>query len=388
MALVGLQLGRYTIEDLLGVGGMAEVYQAEDRHIRRKVALKVVCHELTVYPNKESQQEAERLFRREIRAIANLDHPYILPLYDYGEETINEIIYVYMTMPLRTEGSLTQWLRQRKERGSQLQGEEIVTLVRQAARALFYAHHHNIVHQDVKPQNFLIRANEETPQLPDIQLADFGIARLVSATVNNTQATRGTPSYMAPEQWNGEPVPATDQYALACMSYQLITGDLPFNGRQEKLMYQHFHAPVPSVRALRPDLPAKVDEVLLQALAKKSEERFPDILTFATELQQALGVYNMNQIFSLERAMALPFIPSLHKTLHPGNGKEISEQKVLRATLAISEEEASTGVQRTLTLPGGSKASVNVPPGVKEGQIIRIGKLGEMHRRATCYNYN
>src|SRR5882724_1856923 len=215
MALVGMQLGRYTVGNLLGSGGMGEVYQAEDTHIRRKVALKIVRHELAAYPNKESQQEAERLFRREIRAIANLDHPYILPLYDYGEETIHESIYAYMVMPLRPEGSLAQWLREGSDAGRRLQPGEIAALIRQAARALHYAHKHQIVHQDVKPSNFLIRNNEEMPQLPDIQLADFGIARLSSATASHSQTSRGTPSYMAQEQWSGQPVPATDQYALA-----------------------------------------------------------------------------------------------------------------------------------------------------------------------------
>ena len=106
-----------------------------------------------------------------------------------------------------------------------------------------YAHDHNVVHQDIKPSNFLIRGNDENPQQPYLQLSDFGVAKISSATSNVSQSVRGTPTYMAPEQWSGNAVPATDQYALAVMAYELLTGRAPFQGGLGQMMYQHMHVP-------------------------------------------------------------------------------------------------------------------------------------------------
>src|SRR6266571_24241 len=197
MSLEGLQLGRYRLRQMLGRGGMGEVYLAEDVRINQQVAIKISQSEASPYPNTEVAQEAARLFQREARAIAMLDHPNILSLFDFGEETVNEVTLTYIVMPFRKEGSLATWLRQRSSVGL-LTPEEVANIVRQAANALQHAHNHQIIHQDVKPSNFLIRANPENPNLPDLLLADFGIAKLMSTTSSVSQTSRGTPTYMAP----------------------------------------------------------------------------------------------------------------------------------------------------------------------------------------------
>src|SRR5712691_4561720 len=163
MSLEGQHIGRYRLVRLLGSGGMGEVYLAEDAPIQRRVAIKVIRTEVTPYPNTSSAQEMTRLFQREARAIATLDHPHILPLYDYGEATINGDSVAYLVMPYRAEGSFTLWLRQRSEQlqGMPLSTQDVVHFVRQAAEALQHAHDHQIIHQDVKPANFLIRSNQE-----------------------------------------------------------------------------------------------------------------------------------------------------------------------------------------------------------------------------------
>ena len=122
-----------------------------------------------------------------------------------------------------------------------------------------YAHDNHVVHQDVKPSNFLIRTNKDHPQLPDLLLADFGIAKLNSATASMSRTVRGTPAYMAPEQWSGEPVPATDQYALAVLAYELLAGRPPFSGRQEQVMYQHFNVHPQAPSSINPTLPKDID---------------------------------------------------------------------------------------------------------------------------------
>lgn len=364
MPLDGLQLGRYRLLNTLGSGGMGEVYLAEDTHIHRQVAIKIVRSEATPYPNTESARESERLFRREIRAIATLDHPHILPLFDYGEEKQQDIVYAFMVMPLRKEGSLAQWLRQRSS-STPLTPHEVSQIILQAARALQYAHQHQIIHQDVKPSNFLVRQNDEHPNLPDLLLADFGIAKFHTATASMSQAARGTPSYMAPEQWSGHPVPATDQYALAVMSYLLLTGNLPFQGRQEQMMYQHFQVTPLPPSLVNHLLSAHVDKVILQAMAKKPEERFPSILDFALALQQAL------QTMKSESDNATTIPPIRSGMLSTPNARVPSEQE-LRATLAITALEAYRGTIRILTLPGGKKVHVEVPALTADGDVIRL----------------
>jgi serine/threonine protein kinase len=375
MALEGMQLGRYKLQNLLGGGGMGEVYLAEDVHIRRQVAVKVIRAEAAAYSDPQASQEATRLFRREVRAIAMLDHPHILPLYDYGEETLNTLSLTYMVMPLRQGGSLATWLQQRGGY-AKLSLQDVAYFIRQAASALQYAHRHNILHQDVKPSNFLIRIDEDEGGLPDLQLADFGIARLFTATSSMSQTSRGTPAFMPPEQWSGNPVTATDQYALAIMAYQLLTGNPPFQGRPEQVMFQHLQtAPQPPSK-FNTRVPAEVDAVILRGLAKKPEERYARVIDFARAFQQAIQPISAPNTATVARITpSTPNIPNLSP--RPSDiPMPASSPEELRATLAISEEEAQTGTIRTLTLPGGRKVQVSVPARVQSGHTIRLEGQG------------
>ena len=355
MPLEGLQLGRYRLLRLLGSGGMGEVYLAEDARIEQQVAVKVIRAEVTPYPDENATKEAARLFQRGARAIAKLDHPNILSLSDFGEETIHNNALSYIVMPYRKEGSLTMWLRQHGTSGI-LSLEDVSHMVNQAADALQHAHDHGVIHQDVKPANFLIR--ERKGNRPDLLLADFGIAKFTTATATASQSVRGSPAYMAPEQWAGQPVAATDQYALAVMTYQLLTGSPPFQGRQEQVMYLHFNAQPKPPSMLNPQIPKEVDAVIMRALAKKPEERFPSISAFANAFQQAVTAFNS---LSTPKALNTP----------ASSGEDI------RATLAISKAEAQAGTTRTLNLPGGRRITVPVPSGTPDGQVIRFEGQGE-----------
>src|SRR6266571_726168 len=190
MSLEGQQIDRYRIVRLLGNGGMGEVYLAEDARIEQQVAIKVIRAEVSPYPDTEASQEAARLFQREARAIVKLDHPHTLPLYDYGEERLGNMTVIYLVMPYRREGSLSDWLRQRGQAGL-LSPREVAHLVSQAASALQHAHDHQIIHQDVKPSNFLLRHRSGTPTRPDLLLADFGIARFTSARTCSYRVVEG-----------------------------------------------------------------------------------------------------------------------------------------------------------------------------------------------------
>src|SRR5437588_6549801 len=272
MPLEGLELGKYHLLRLIGSGGMGDVYLGEDAGINRQVAIKVMRADTAPYPDDYISNNSERLFQREMRAVAMLDHPHILPLYDYGKEMLHTAALLYMVMPFRQEGSLADWLRQRGS-GKLLQLQEIAYFLSQAADALQHAHDHQIIHQDVKPSNFLLRSKRDSSMLPDLLLADFGIARISTLTSSISQSSRGTPIYMAPEQWIGDPVPATDQYALAVMIYELLTSRPPFRGRPEQLMYMHINTPPSEPTSLNNSLPSGMDLVLLRALAKKPAER-------------------------------------------------------------------------------------------------------------------
>jgi eukaryotic-like serine/threonine-protein kinase len=378
MALEGQQLGRYRLLQLLGTGGMGEVYLATDTLINRQVAIKVIRSEVSAYPDAGVAQESARLFQREMKAIAMLDHPHIMPLFDYGETTINGASLAYLVMPYRQEGSLATWLKQRSTTNL-LSPQDVSNFVSQAADALQNAHDHAIIHQDVKSANFLIRRVQGDPNHPELLLADFGVSKFSSATANASQSIRGTPTSMAPEQWEGTPVPATDQYALAVMAYELLTGRPPFQGGLSQLMYQHFNVAAPPPSSFNPRLPADVDTVLLHALAKKPTERFASIAAFARAFQQAVSTTQAASGKLPSRTYeaapgSIPTPPPSVPLQQPPQQQQASSE--IQAVLAISSAEASSGTTRTLTLPDGRQIIVRVPPGAYDGQRISVQESG------------
>jgi len=345
------QISHYRLLHWIGGGGMGDVYLAENMHLNTQVAIKVIK------PVIISNPDARRLFLREAKAAATLDHPYILPLFDYGEVTIDGDIYPYMVMPLRLEGSLKMWLKQYGGAGK-LSPASIVEMVGQAASALQHAHERQIIHLDVKPSNFLLRSTTGKLGAPDLLLTDFGLAKVTNTEVSMSHTSRGTPSYMAPEQWRGCPVAATDQYALATMAYEMLTGRTPFLGKSpEELMFQHLYTLPEPPSTFNPYLSKEVDEVLLHALAKSPEERFATIAAFATALRQAL--------------------------LPEEKDRSIPSSSILRTTLVISQAEARTGTSRSLDLPGAQRVNVDIPAGVRDGQIIRLSVQGKAADNAS-----
>ncbi|HEX7734365.1 MAG TPA: protein kinase [Ktedonobacteraceae bacterium] len=347
MALEELQNGRYRYLRLLGGGGMGEVYLMQDTRVNRRVAIKVLRAESSLYADDEKTASSARLFEREARAIAALDHPNILPLYDFGEEVREDQTMTYMVMPYCADGSLESWLRQRS--GELLLPQQVAALIEQAAEGLQYAHEHKVIHLDVKPPNFLIRGNRKDPLRPTLLLADFGIARNFTTVASSSRTIRGTPASMAPEQWSGEPVFASDQYALAVMTYEMLVGRPPFTGTLEQLMYRHFSVQSPPPSTFNQRLPAALDAVLLRALSKKPEERFPSIADFASALVEAA---------SQPAADPEPVEPE----------PELASY----ATLALNQAEADAGINRLVKLESGEEITVSVPAGARHGQVLRL----------------
>ncbi len=342
----GQQLSHYRLVRLLKSGGMGEVYLAVDTLLHRQVAIKVIDTDALRYAETDVAKDAARLFLREAQAIAQLDHTNILPLYDSGEQSINGTAQMYMVMPYRQAGSLADWKRTHFG-GQLLPLAAVESIVQQAALALQHAHDRQIIHQDVKPSNFLVHGDAEHPSRLHLQLADFGVAKLMMMT-SESQVIRGTPTYMAPEQWDGHPVLATDQYALAVMAYELLTGRPPFMGNgYQQMWHQHFHvAPIPP-SMINPTLPQELDAIFLRALEKNPEKRYSSVSAFAHAFQRAV--------------------------LNSGN---------VHQTLTITTLETRTGTNRLLPLPGGRQVMVPIPPGVNHGQVIRLEGFG----RPTTYN--
>ncbi|MBN2306349.1 MAG: serine/threonine protein kinase, partial [Anaerolineae bacterium] len=260
------KIGNYEIIERVGKGGMATVYRARQLNMNRDVAIKVLSADLAGNPHMVAR------FEREAQVIANLEHPRILPVYDYGHE--DDFLYLVMRI---VEG---ETLYQRLMQGA-VSLDEVVELVDQITSALDHAHARGVVHRDLKPTNVLL------DKQGNVYLMDFGIAKLTMASqqLTATGAVMGTPSYMAPEQWRGEPVDGrTDVYALGVMLYEMVIGHVPFESETPfTLMYKHLHDTPPSPRELLPDLPENVEDVILKALAKSPDDRYQS----AGELAQA-----------------------------------------------------------------------------------------------------
>jgi eukaryotic-like serine/threonine-protein kinase len=343
----GQQLSHYQLVRLLKSGGMGEVYLAVDTLLHRQVAIKVIHTDFMHDAEYGAAEEAMRLFLREAQAIAQLDQINILPLYDSGKEHINQALLMYMVMPYRYLGSLKDWLQAHQEQ-EPLPLAAVERIVTQAAFALQHAHDRQIIHQDVKPSNFLVHGDAEHPSRLNLQLADFGVAKFMMKTSEKSLIVRGTPNYMAPEQWEGQPVPATDQYALAVMAYELLTGRLPFEGNgYQNMWHQHSYVEPTPPSMINPVLPKELDGVLLRALAKKPGHRYSSVSAFAQAFTRA--VVNSGNVYQ---------------------------------THVISVLEARNGTNRVLILPNGKQGTLPIPPGAYNGQVIRLEGYG----KPTTYN--
>jgi serine/threonine protein kinase len=271
--LVGQRLGKFEILAVLGKGGMATVYRARQTDLKREVAIKVMKASLA-----ESEDFLVR-FRREAELVARLEHPNIITIYDYGQEGET----VYIAMRLLPGGSLSDRLRKH----GALAPQETLRITKQIASALALAHARGIIHRDLKPQNVLFDSADNAV------LTDFGIAKVDSSStqLTGTGIAIGTPSYMSPEQWRGEPVDLRiDIYALGLMIFEMLSGQLPFIGdTPASLMFKHLTEPPPRLTRLRKDLPVQVEAVIFRALAKNREERYGSAQELAEDLEAALS---------------------------------------------------------------------------------------------------
>ena len=264
---IGQQLNNYRLTRLLGAGGFGEVYLTKHLYRTTQVAIKILP---------QLAQDDLQSFLIEARTF-RLKHPNIVQVLDFGVE--GRIPFIVM------EYAPNGTLRQRHPKGTRVLLPTIVSYIKQVASALQYAHDERLVHRDVKPENMLIGVQNQ------VLLSDFGIATVAHGTASQSvEAMAGTIPYMAPEQIQGHPRSASDQYSLGVVVYEWLCGDRPFHGTLTEVAVQHATMPPPSLREKVPAISPDVEQVVTTALAKDPKQRFGSVLAFATALEQASQV--------------------------------------------------------------------------------------------------
>lgn len=271
--LSGKTLGQYQIIRSIGQGGMAKIYLAYQPSIRREVAIKVMSSPL------QGKVSSVNRFTQEVEVIAHLQHPQIIPVYDFGEHDDQ----IYIVMAYIRGGTLAERI---EHAPNGLPNQEIIRLLDLIAEGLDYAHSKGIVHRDLKPNNILMDESSHP------YIADFGLAKFTEGKIEltNTMMT-GTAAYMAPEiAQSGKSTKRADIYAIGVIVFEMLTGRLPFEGETPyKMLSAHIHQPVPDIHKFRPDLPEAVQTVMDKVLAKDPVNRFATTGEMATEFKSAMN---------------------------------------------------------------------------------------------------
>jgi serine/threonine protein kinase/ABC-type glycerol-3-phosphate transport system substrate-binding protein len=349
--LEGEPLRGYRLLEQVGEGAFGVVYRAVQPQVGREVAIKAVHPELANHP------DFVRRFDHEAQIVARLEHPHVVPLYDYWREPSA----AYLVMRFLRGGSVEDLLE-----SGPLDPSQVASITEQVASALGAAHRQGVVHRDVKPGNVLL--DEEG----NAYLTDFGVALDAGSPERSTGTMmRGTPAYLSPEQIRLEPAsPRSDVYALGIVVFEMLTGAHPFPGSSlTALLDHHTRDALPSVRSLRPQLPRTVDEVIGRATAKDAGERFADVTMVATALKAALEGTSV---------VAEPVGP----TRNPYKG--------LRAFLEadagdfFGREQVTTRLLQSLTDgdPGARFLAVVGPSGSGKSSVVRAGLVPALRRGA------
>ena len=267
----GEQVGPYRIIEQLGQGGMATVYKAYHASLDRYVALKVL------HPAFLEDKNFHARFSREAKLVARLEHPNIVPIYDYAEHEGRPYLVMKYIEGITLKARITS---------SSPGNEEVLRVVESVGAALSYAHKHGILHRDVKPSNVILSSDGQ------IYLADFGLARIAQSgeTTLTSDMVIGTPQYISPEQALGKKDldEGTDIYSFGVMMYEMVVGRVPFSADTPfSIIHDHIYTPLPLPSDVNPSVTAELERVLLKALAKERADRYPDIASFVAAFSQA-----------------------------------------------------------------------------------------------------
>src|SRR5438270_3319157 len=283
------RLGKYELQERLGLGGMAEVWKALDTQLQRHVAIKLLHANL-----KEDPHFMVR-FEREAQLIASLHHPNIVQIHDFQiASSEEEGTIAYMVMDYIEGQTLADYIHSTSSRGNVPSPAEIVQLFTSIGLAVDYAHQHGMIHRDLKPANILLdKRNTRRNPMGEPILTDFGLARLLGLSAGTLTATQlGTPLYIAPEQVSGYGGnERSDIYSLGIILYEIVTGTLPFQGdNPTAVMSQHLNTPPPSPVLINPNVPPALVMVIMRCLAKDPAARFPSATSLTAAIAEALNV--------------------------------------------------------------------------------------------------
>jgi len=339
-------IGRYRIESILGTGAMGVVYKAFDPHIHRVVALKTVRQELLVEDGGLALIER---FRTEARAAGRLQHPGIVSVYDFGEDKGIS----FLAMEYVDGKPLHAIVRE----GVPADPALIARWMTQLLQALDYAHRQGVVHRDIKPGNLLVTADQR------VKIADFGVARLDAGSVTHFGTVVGTPNYMSPEQFRGDPVDGrSDLFSVGVILFQLVTGRRPYSGSAATVMQQILNEEPPRASAHNPALPVPMDRFLARAMARRPQDRYPDAAAFLQDLRVHFQIMVDAQPSGADATVtsdaAPPARPSPETVPHLAGSPRRPEPTTPSASLWRSDTLAF--LERTLALQIGPLAKVLV----------------------------
>lgn len=341
--------GRYEVLELIGRGGMAEVYLGRDKRLSRTVAIKLLRSDIAEDPTFQAR------FRREAQSAAALNHPAIVGVYDFGEEVVTRADGSTQTVPyLVMEYVQGHTVRELLSEGEAVPIDEAGEIVSGVLQALGYSHRNGIVHRDIKPGNIMLTNTGE------VKVMDFGIARAIedsAVTVTQTHAVVGTAQYLSPEQARGEVVDArSDIYSCGCLLYELLTGRPPFKGDSAvAIAYQHVRElPVPPSQ-IAPDVPESMDRVVMKALAKHREDRYQNADQMRADLQAAIRGLQVNapatetwQQQATTIIAPTPGVPSAPAATNTGSIPKVKDEQAARQ----AEEEAAKRKKKQLLIIG------------------------------------
>jgi len=339
--LIGKRInGRYKLLDMIGGGGMSNVYLAHDMILDRDVAMKILRYDFS------NQEELHRRFQREALSATSLTHPNIVNIYDVGED--GDIHYIVM------EYVKGETLKEYIQSNSPISPNRCITIMKQLTSAIANAHNNNIVHRDVKPQNILL--DEEGK----VKITDFGIAMALSATsYTQTNSVLGTVHYLSPEQARGgTATKQSDIYALGIVLFELLTGELPFSGESAvSIALKHLQSETPSIRAILPSIPQSLENVVIKATSKDPRDRYRTAEEMEADLATAMTPERANEekfMVELDEG-ATKVLPVIKE---PISFDEVSETKKIAVKPSVVEDSKEKKKKKKWKLISGILASI------------------------------
>ncbi len=366
--------GRYQLDKLAGRGAFAQVYLATDLRLKRQIAVKVLKADLS------EDENFLRRFEQEAQSSASLEHPNILTIYDFGHDGET----AYIVMPYIRGGTLDQKL--------QKQGKfdlvQTLFYLHQAAIALDYAHRSKIVHRDIKPHNILLRDDSD-----HLLLSDFGIAKALSSDSSfSGTAILGTPSFMAPEQWDGKVSKMVDIYALGCLAFKLLIGQSPYLGLPIDIIMAHKTAPIPSlVERSQGELPASLQPIFDKVMAKDPHERYQSAGDFVAALRVVALGQTEASIYEIEHptmplSQLMVVLPPVREftPIHPV--EDVPDENLTQAETILSDQlKNSSRAFRLEVVDGVGEGSLDLNLS-EQLPIITIGIKQPGSQLLYCWN--